>query len=109
MILVIKPKVILGNVFLGRQETYLETDVLRRFCDILHSRLVEQGYKYVILKATSEDITRFCDDDGRFVKGIGKIHCTEPVTEEYVNKANAGFSDDVKDVLQEVRSLFIST
>lgn len=107
MILVIKPEVILGNVFLGRQETYLETDVFRQFCDILHNKLVEQGYKYVILKATSEDITQFCDNDSRFVKGIGKIHCTDPVTEKYVDKVNAKLPDDVKNILQEVHKLFM--
>lgn len=106
MSLVIKPQVIFANAFLARPKKSLEISELRTFCNLLYDKLVEGGYKYVILEAGHEDIEVFCERDERFVQGIDKIHCLKPITEEYTKQVNSVFPPDVEKILQSVCTLF---
>lgn len=109
MSLVIKPKVIFVNAFLARDVKSLGMDELRAFCNILYDKLVEGGYKYVVLEAGRRDIEVFCEKDGQFAQGIDKIHCLKPVTKEYMEKVNSVFPPDVEEILHDVRMLFAVT
>lgn len=72
MSLLIKPKIVINNAFAAKQASVLSNSMLRKFCDMLHDRLMENGYKYVVFQVSDEDIDEFCEKDGQFIKGIKK-------------------------------------
>lgn len=105
MILVLNADVIINNAFIARKNPYLTTEELRDFCDILQEKLEEHGYIYTMMCISNKDIEELCDGS-RFIKGIDKIHCLQPVTVEYLDAVMRKLSPNAVHALVETRKQF---
>lgn len=105
MVLVLSADIIISNAFLARKTPYLTTEELRNFCAILQEKLEEHGYVYTMICVSNKDIEELCDGS-RFVKGIDKIHCLQPVTVEYLDAVMQKLSPNAVHALGETRKQF---